>query len=128
MLSFALLSYSYALCLCSMSIVGFVQAADKEVKGIAVLNPTSASALNQNVTGTVVFTQSQNSVILDIVLSGLKPGSQHGIHLHSFGDLSDTAKGLATGTHFVDAMHAGVHGCPNVNKTMEIHAGEYVRF
>ena len=53
-------------------------------KAVAKLDPTKGN----EVRGTVTFTQKGDAVHVDTVLTGLSPGSQHGIHVHEKGDCS----------------------------------------
>jgi Cu-Zn family superoxide dismutase len=74
-------------------------------KAIAVLHPTAGS----NVTGTVTFTASADSVRVVADISGLTPG-KHGFHIHEFGDCS-SADGKSAGGHFNPTNHQ--HGAPD---------------
>lgn len=79
-----------------------VDAAD-DTKAIAVLSPTA----NNNVTGTVTFTEAGDGVKVVAEVRGLSPG-KHGFHIHEFGDCSSP-----------DASSAGSH----YNPTSDPHAG-----
>lgn len=73
---------------------------------------------NQNVTGTVTFTQDNLDVRVMADLTGLAPG-KHGIHIHEKADLSDPELKSA-GPHWDQAgMHH--HGDPAAG---EHHAGD----
>lgn len=70
-------------------------ATDKAVKAIAVLAPTAG---NQG-SGVVTFTQEGDKVHVVADVSGLKPGSHHGFHIHDFGDCS-APDATSAGGHF----------------------------
>jgi Cu-Zn family superoxide dismutase len=63
--------------------------------GIAVISPIAGN----KIAGVVKFTQVDGGVKVVADVTGLTPG-KHGFHIHEWGDLSDTAKGLATGGHY----------------------------
>ena len=44
----------------------------------------------------------------DVMTTGMTPGL-HGIHIHDFGDLSDTVAGTSTGPHYNPLDE--IHGC-----------------
>lgn len=70
---------------------------------------SSASAANLNPLGTVRFTELQNgNVRVEARISGLKPNSEHGFHVHAVTDCS--GDGAKTGGHFNPDNHA--HGNP----------------
>src|SRR5881275_1267506 len=73
------------------------------LKAIAVLHPTG----NNNVKGTVTFTEEADGVQVHAEIEGLTLGS-HGFHVHEFGDCSAG-----------DASSAG----PHFNPTNKPHAG-----
>lgn len=75
----------------------------KPAKAVAKVQPTSGS----KVEGNVVFTQKPGGkVVLNAVISGLKPNSEHGFHIHELGNCADN--GNAAGGHFNPAQ--GQHG------------------
>jgi Cu-Zn family superoxide dismutase len=97
-----------ALVLCALGFVQRVAAADAATSAIAVIQHTTGS----EVAGTVTFTAAQGGVKVVVDVTGLPPG-KHGFHIHEFGDVSDTAKGMNTGGHFDPAgtkHHALVAG------------------
>src|SRR5258707_11838629 len=49
--------------------------------------------------GTVTFTQDGDNVRVSANLTGLKPGAEHGFHVHEKGDCSSD-DGMSTGGHF----------------------------
>ncbi|WP_119966248.1 superoxide dismutase family protein [Simplicispira lacusdiani] len=72
----------------------------------AALEPTRGNA----VAGTVRFAQMGDVVQVSGQISGLKPGAEHGFHIHEKGDCS-SGDGLSTGGHFNPAGQAhGRHG------------------
>ena len=86
----------------------------------ANIKPSQAAATqpsNQNVNGTVTFTQSGDGVKVVANLNGLSPG-KHGFHIHDKGDLSDPELKSAGG-HFNPTKHK--HGGPD---TADHHAGD----
>lgn len=62
---------------------------------IAKLEPTKGNTT----AGTVTFTQLGAKVRVDANLTGLKPGVEHGFHVHEIGDCS-SGDGMSTGGHF----------------------------
>ncbi len=82
----------------------------KPVVAIAEMKPTTAAAgANLSPTGTVRFTQiGASRVLVEAQISGLKPNSEHGFHVHAVADCS--GDGLKTGGHFNPDGHP--HGDP----------------
>ncbi|KAI8922614.1 superoxide dismutase [Entophlyctis helioformis] len=83
---------------------------------IAVLHPT-----NTTVSGNVLLSQAVHNgqtpaapVMVQLNLTGLEPGSVHGVHIHEFGDLTNPM-GLSAGGHFNPSN--ATHGCPPSNNT-----------
>jgi superoxide dismutase, Cu-Zn family len=78
-----------------------VHAADA-LKAVAVVKPAKAATtqpINNNVTGTVTFTESDGKVSFVADIDGLEPNTMHGFHIHDKGDLS--APNLSSaGGHF----------------------------
>jgi Cu-Zn family superoxide dismutase len=62
---------------------------------VAELQPTRGNAAQ----GTVRFTQQDDGVLVVADVSGLKPGQEHGFHIHDKGDCS-SGDGLSAGGHF----------------------------
>ncbi len=92
-----------------------ILAAEGGVKAaIAVLAPTDGSTVK----GTVTFKQVEGGVEIEGHISGLKPSSKHGFHIHEFGDQS-SPDGKAAGGHFNPAGHD--HGAPDGDKR---HVGD----
>ncbi|MEO8102774.1 MAG: superoxide dismutase family protein [Betaproteobacteria bacterium] len=81
---------------------------------VAKLEPTKGNTAS----GSVTFTQVGDKVRVEATLAGLKPGADHGFHIHDKGDCS-SGDGMSTGGHFnpLGKPH-GHHGGP------ERHAGD----
>ena len=79
----------------------------------ASLTPTTGNTAR----GTVTFTQDGDEVRVRASLSGLKPGAEHGFHVHEKGDCS-SGDGLSTGGHYNPA------GQPHGPQAAEHHAGD----
>ena len=73
----------------------FAAGAQTPASAVAELKPTAGNT----VAGTVRFTQQGDGVMVDFRVSGLKPGEQHGFHVHEKGDCS-SPDGMSTGGHF----------------------------
>jgi Cu-Zn family superoxide dismutase len=80
---------------------------------VANLEPTQGN----NARGTVTFTQDGDEVRVRATVSGLKPGAEHGFHVHEKGDCS-SGDGMSTGGHFNPA------GKPHGAQRAEHHAGD----
>jgi superoxide dismutase, Cu-Zn family len=80
----------------------------------AKLQPTKGN----NTSGTVEFRQAGNKVRVAANVSGLKPGSEHGFHVHEAGDCSSD-DGMSAKGHFNPLGKP--HGSPN---SSERHAGD----
>jgi len=83
----------------------------KPVVAVAEMMPTTAAiAANLKPSGTVTLTQvGTNRVLIKAEISGLKPYSEHGFHVHAVPDCS--GDGLKTGGHFNPDGHP--HGDPS---------------
>ena len=81
----------------------------KKIKAIAVFN--------DGVKGIVKFTEADNKVRIDVSISGLKPNSLHGFHVHEAGDLSDKCTSMCA--HF--NPYGMTHGCPGMKNR---HVGD----
>jgi Cu-Zn family superoxide dismutase len=83
------------------------------VVAVAQMRPSQAATtqpLNNNVTGTVTFTQTADGVSFVADIDGFEPNTKHGFHIHDKGDLS--APNLSSaGGHFNPTHEA--HGGPN---------------
>lgn len=75
----------------------------KPARAVAKVQATSGS----KVEGDLVFTQKPGGkVVMSTVISGLKPNSEHGFHIHELGNCADN--GNAAGGHFNPKQ--GQHG------------------
>ncbi len=82
---------------------------------VAVIHPTEGNVAK----GTVTFTDLGEGLIeVNAKVEGLMPGSEHGFHIHEYGDASDP-KGESAGWHFNPEGHD--HALPT-NPTR--HAGD----
>jgi Cu-Zn family superoxide dismutase len=80
---------------------------------VASLTPTQGN----NVRGLVVFHEMDGHVMVHAKVSGLKPNSEHGMHVHENGSCAST-DGTSAGGHFnPDAKPHGPQGAPH-------HAGD----
>lgn len=70
-------------------------------KAIATLMPTAGNEAQ----GTVMLEQVEGGVKVTANVTGLEPGSKHGIHVHETGDVS-SEDGKAAGGHYNPAGHA----------------------
>jgi Cu-Zn family superoxide dismutase len=77
----------------------------KPVYAIAVFN-------NDNINGVARFSEDleKNIVKIDVNITGLKPNSLHGFHVHEAGDLTDKCTSMCA--HF--NPYGKKHGCPGV--------------
>ena len=111
--------YIYIIALCVLFILVFYLYSimnnntmnNKPIYAIAVFNDT--------IKGTVKFTEDLNNnvVVIDLNLSGLKPNSFHGFHVHEAGDLTDKCTSMCA--HF--NPYGKTHGCPGMS---ERHVGD----
>jgi len=67
--------------------------------------------------GMVIFQQQGDRMMVHAQVEGLKPGQEHGFHIHEKGDCS-SGDGMSTGGHFNPGSKA--HGAPDA----EHHAGD----
>jgi Cu-Zn family superoxide dismutase len=81
----------------------------------ASLEPTKGNSVK----GSVSFTQSGDKVRVSAQVSGLKPGAEHGFHVHEKGDCS-SGDGMSAGGHFNPAGKS--HG--NYHAGGDRHAGD----
>ncbi len=87
---------------------------DAAMTALAVVNPTS----NNTATGELALTADQGAVRVTGQLTGLKPGSEHAVHIHEKGDCS-APDASSAGEHFNPTQQP--HGNPDVP---EHHAGD----
>jgi Cu-Zn family superoxide dismutase len=84
-------------------------------------NPVKAIAVfdNDGIKGTVRFSEDiiRNEIKIDVSITGLKPHSEHGFHVHEAGDLSDKCTSMCA--HF--NPYGKSHGCPGMK---ERHVGD----
>lgn len=80
---------------------------------LASLSPTQGNT----VSGTVMFYEANGRVMGHAQLTGLKPNTEHGFHLHEKGDCS-SADGSSAGGHFNPA------GAPHGPQNAVHHAGD----
>ena len=80
---------------------------------VATLEPTKGN----DAKGTVTFTQDGDVVHARANVTGLKPGAQHGFHVHEKGDCS-SGDGMSTGGHYNPL------GKPHGPQSGEHHAGD----
>lgn len=77
------------------------------------------AVFNDDIKGTVKFTEElvNNKCKIEINLTGLKPNSLHGFHVHEAGDLTDKCTSMCS--HF--NPYEKNHGCPGIK---ERHVGD----
>ena len=80
---------------------------------VANLEPTKGNETK----GTVSFTQVGDKVRVSATVSGLKPGAEHGFHVHEKGDCS-SGDGMSAGGHYNPASK------PHGPQASEHHAGD----
>ena len=80
---------------------------------VASLDPTAGNATK----GTVSFTQHGDKVRVIAQVSGLRPGAEHGFHVHEKGDCS-SGDGMSAGGHFNPAAK------PHGSLATDHHAGD----
>ncbi len=81
---------------------------------IAVLHPTEGNSVH----GWVTFADAEEGVNVEAHIEGLEPGSEHGLHIHQYGDCS-APDGTSAGGHYNPAGHD--HGLPSQT---DRHAGD----
>jgi len=86
--------------------------------GIAVLSATDSN--QGDVKGTVTFTMiNETHTSVNVSVSGLLAGpTARGVHIHQFGDLTDKATGLSTGSHFNPFNQS--HGCESAGSARHV--------
>ncbi len=89
----------------------FIYMPSKPIYAIAVFN--------DSIKGTVKFSEdlTNNRIKIDLNISGLKPKSEHGFHVHEAGDLSDKCTSMCA--HF--NPYGSTHGSPDMKKR---HVGD----
>ncbi|MGL4575620.1 MAG: superoxide dismutase family protein [Burkholderiaceae bacterium] len=93
----------------SLTACGMMPGASKSMTAMVEMKPTTAAAAaNLSPAGTVTFTQAPGGkVMVDAKISGLKPNSEHGFHVHDVADCS--GDGTKTGGHFNPDNHPHNH-------------------
>jgi len=79
---------------------------EKNIIAIACFIPDTAS--ENQIKGTVKFTEELNKIKIEINLSGLQKNHEHGFHVHESGDLTQKCKSMCA--HF--NPYNKNHGCP----------------
>ena len=87
---------------------------DEPLRATAALQPTTGS----KAFGEATFEEADGKVRVIVVAQGLKPGQDHGFHIHEAGDCS-SGDGMSTKGHF--NPHGKPHGNPSAG---ERHAGD----
>ena len=77
------------------------------------------AVFNEDIKGTVKLSEDlvNNQIKIDLNLTGLKPNSFHGFHVHEAGDLTDKCTSMCA--HF--NPYGKTHGCPGLK---ERHVGD----
>ena len=99
-----------------MSVVSTTAFAETGEELIAVLKPTAGNKTE----GVVTFKDLGNKKVeVKAHITGLEPNSEHGFHIHQYGDLTSN-DGMSTGGHFNPQNHP--HALP---VTEMRHAGDF---
>jgi Cu-Zn family superoxide dismutase len=95
-------------------------AAGPAADALARLEPTRGNAA----AGEVRFKRQGDAVIVEGRISGLKPGQEHGFHIHEKGDCS-SGDGMSAGGHFNPTAkpHGPLHGEHHVGDLPALKAG-----
>lgn len=113
MVRFPLLRLGVPVALVVSSLAGCAGLEVPPAQAHATLAPTRGQAVQ----GTVRFVQHGDHVVVTAAVSGLKPGQEHGFHVHEKGDCS-SGDGLSTGGHFNPT------GAPHGPQGAAHHAGD----
>jgi Cu-Zn family superoxide dismutase len=97
----------------ALAVAGSGLAVAQTMSATAKLQPTSGNTT----AGTVSFVQSSGEVTVTAKVSGLKPGQEHGFHIHEKGDCS-SGDGMSAGGHFNPT------GKPHGPQGADHHAGD----
>lgn len=85
-------------------------------RAVAVLHPTAGNSVE----GVVHFRQTSPTTLqVKATIRGLEPGSEHGFHVHEYGDCT-AADATSAGGHY-DPEDVGHHGMPGDERR---HAGD----
>jgi Cu-Zn family superoxide dismutase len=76
----------------------------KPIKAIAVF---TNSDINGTVTFTEIMTETHNNIRIDVNITGLKPNSLHGFHVHEAGDLTDKCMSMCAHFNPFNKTHGG---------------------
>ncbi|QDU32332.1 Superoxide dismutase [Cu-Zn] precursor [Poriferisphaera corsica] len=98
-----------------MGMMGMNDPLDELKIAICVLEPTKGNKVN----GIVNFWEDGNDVVVMAEIKGLEPNSEHGFHIHEYGDISES-DGKGTGDHYNPEGHK--HGMPEMK---DRHAGDF---
>ena len=109
-----LISVAASLAAASALLAGCQTTPDEPLRATAALQPTKGS----KVFGEATFEQVGNKVRVIVFAQNLKPGQEHGLHIHEVGDCS-SGDGMSAKGHF--NPHGKPHGDP---KSAERHAGD----
>ena len=71
-------------------------------EAVAMVHGTAG---NEKVHGIIKFTDTGSGVKVMAHVTGLAPNSEHGFHIHEFGDCTDMEKAMSTGGHFNPDKH-----------------------
>jgi len=99
--------FSVAAGLAAALMAGCATTGVPEYRATAALQPTTGN----EVTGEVEFHQRGDKVYVYVDVRGLKPGQEHGFHVHEKGDCS-SGDGMSAGGHFNPDGVAHGHGQP----------------
>jgi Cu-Zn family superoxide dismutase len=95
-------------------LVASAVSAQDGAKATAQLQPTKGNTA----AGTATFTQKGGKVLVEVRVSGLSPGAEHGFHIHEKGDCS-SGDGMSTGGHYNPLNKPHAHFT-----TTDRHAGD----
>jgi Cu-Zn family superoxide dismutase len=76
-------------------------------EAVAMVHGTTG---NEKVMGVVKFSDTGTGVKVTADIDGLAANTEHGFHIHEFGDCTDMAKAMSAGGHFNPEKHQ--HGKP----------------
>jgi len=113
--------------LCLLALVFFCQLASCQFYGVAHLAPTSLGAA-YNVTGYVSFYQTAPGGLVNVTvnLTGNLEPRLYAVHVHTFGDLTNSFNGTSVATHYVGEGSTD-HGCPEFQQDVR-HEGDMGNF
>jgi len=92
----------------------------QDLHAIVYLQPTSNSPYS--ISGSVTFIQQGTGIVtITADIDGL-PDGDYAMHVHQYGDLTDTFSGLSAGAHFTGSQVNATHGCPDISQVR--HEGD----